>query len=313
LKNGYVDFRDRWILVRADRRRQRGIALITVLWVLLLLSALAAGYSRSTRTDALITRNLVEGAQAEALAEAGIYRALAALLDPADDLLLSGGGETVAWTFGGGLIRLVVQDEAGKIDLNAAPGELLTTVFAASGLDDWQASTLADAVADFRDEDGDRRPAGAEDPDYAQGGLAWGAKDAPFVHVDELAQVKGISATLFALLRPSVTVYTNVAEPEDEKATELVRTALKALVSREADRETTTSGVGASSWRDRNDGRSEAGIFTIHAEARTPSGATAVCEAVVKVVPDQAPFYRVLAWRQGRRILFADDEVGRSD
>jgi general secretion pathway protein K len=58
----------------------RGLALVTVLWVLVLLSLMAASFTATTRTEVNLTRNLVENAQAEALAEAGLARALLALL-----------------------------------------------------------------------------------------------------------------------------------------------------------------------------------------------------------------------------------------
>ncbi|MCH8111718.1 MAG: hypothetical protein IH905_07160 [Proteobacteria bacterium] len=68
--------------------RQRGIALIAVLWTVLLLSLIATNFLTQTRTDARITRNLIDNAGAEALADAGVYRAIVALLAPATGGLL---------------------------------------------------------------------------------------------------------------------------------------------------------------------------------------------------------------------------------
>jgi general secretion pathway protein K len=56
------------------------LALVTVLWVLVLLSLIAASFMRTSRTEVNLTRNEVENAQAEALAEAGLARALLGLL-----------------------------------------------------------------------------------------------------------------------------------------------------------------------------------------------------------------------------------------
>ena len=61
-------------------RSARGLALVTVLWVLVLLALIAASFTATTRTEVNLTRNLVENAQAEALAEAGLARALLGLL-----------------------------------------------------------------------------------------------------------------------------------------------------------------------------------------------------------------------------------------
>ncbi len=63
-------------------RGQRGLALVTVLWVLVLLSLIAASSTKTTRTEIYVTRNLIEAAEAEALADAGVYQAIYALLHP---------------------------------------------------------------------------------------------------------------------------------------------------------------------------------------------------------------------------------------
>ena len=73
-----------------------------------------------------------------------------------------------------------IQDEDGKIDLNAAPDELLRGLFVSAGLDEDAGAALVDAIVDFRDEDDLTRLNGAEDRDYADAGLPYGAKDAPF-------------------------------------------------------------------------------------------------------------------------------------
>ena len=64
----------------ASPRPARGLALVTVLWVLMLLALIAASFTATTRTEINLTRNEVENAQAEALAEAGLARALLGLL-----------------------------------------------------------------------------------------------------------------------------------------------------------------------------------------------------------------------------------------
>ncbi len=46
---------------------QRGVALVTVLWVLMLLALIAASFMRTTRLEINLTRNLIESAKAEAL------------------------------------------------------------------------------------------------------------------------------------------------------------------------------------------------------------------------------------------------------
>ena len=53
------------------------MALIVVLWLVVLLSIMAAGHSRNVRTDTTLAARQVQSAKARALAEAGIV-----LLEP---------------------------------------------------------------------------------------------------------------------------------------------------------------------------------------------------------------------------------------
>ena len=53
-------------------RGARGLALVTVLWVLVLLALIAASFTLTTRTEVNLARNLVDNAKAEALADAGV-------------------------------------------------------------------------------------------------------------------------------------------------------------------------------------------------------------------------------------------------
>ncbi len=61
---------------------QSGIALVIVLWVIALLAVVAVSFTTATRSQANLVRNLVENAKAEALADAGLYRAILGLLEP---------------------------------------------------------------------------------------------------------------------------------------------------------------------------------------------------------------------------------------
>ncbi len=73
----------------------RGLALVTVLWVLVLLALIAASFTATTRTEINLTRNEIDNAQAEALAEAGLARALLGLLAGVRNIDLGGQMETL--------------------------------------------------------------------------------------------------------------------------------------------------------------------------------------------------------------------------
>ena len=340
--------------------RQRGIALVAVLWTVLLLSLIAANFLTQTRTDARITRNLIDNAEAEALADAGVYRAILGLLEPTTDALLGpevegllelgrGPGPVTrrsvedqlrpliadrageegaifreAWRadgaehvfeFGGGEVRIVIEDEAGKVDLNRAPDALLADLFIAAGLEEQEAAELVDAIADFRDRDDLRRLYGAEDGDYERAGLPYGAKDAPFEAIEELQRVLGMTPALYRAVAPSITVHNRrrsrqprelVNQPRLEQTdpAETVRRARRERANRP------TGGAPAAGARTPGavSGRFPTAV-TIRAQARAASGAVFVREAIVRFAPNGSQPYRIEKWTRGARFT-ASSELG---
>lgn len=266
--------------------RQSGIALLLVLWVLVLFSGVAVSYAYTVRAETRMTRNQLEQAQAEALAEAGVARALQALsaateLDPWD-------GELRRFTLAGGDVRWSARNAAGLLDLNTADGRVLTAVFTAYGLDADSAAALADAVLDWRDPDDLRRLVGAEDRDYQMQGLVYGAADAPFAHPAELQQVLGMPASLYAALRPHLVVHGGASGVNP-------RFAARALLLRLAQGDAVA--VDDYLARRRSDPLAArlrlpaaSGVFNeasspfivIDAQGRTPNGATAAIEVVAR-------------------------------
>jgi general secretion pathway protein K len=184
---------------------ERGVALVMVIWVLALLSLMAASFLASARIELRRTANLGERAGAEALAEAGIHVALARLISE------QASTRPQSWTeqMAGGSVTITLSDERGKIDLNAAEPDLLASLFESQGVASKNAKALAAAVADFRDADRTRAAEGAEDPDYPSG--SGGAKDARFESIDELLQVNGMTRALQARLAPLITVHTGTS------------------------------------------------------------------------------------------------------
>ncbi|MBK8175519.1 MAG: general secretion pathway protein GspK [Rhodospirillales bacterium] len=214
-------------LAQADR--QRGIALLMVLGALMILSFLAIVYASNVRTEVLLSRNLVDNAEAEALADGAIYKAAARLaIDPRDGGLY-GDGRIYVWHSDNAEIRLTIRDEGGKVDLNQAPAILLRELFIAIGEEPGHSDELADEIVDFRDEDDDKSPHGAEAPEYRKAGLAWGPKNRSFEMVEELAYVVGVTPDLYRRIAPLVSVYGQQENPHIPTAPLEVRTAVAAV------------------------------------------------------------------------------------
>ena len=284
----------------------KGIALIAVLWGLLLLSLIAAGVLNGARSEAQLTRSALEAAKARALADAGVRRAILALSGPEIEAGWRRDGTPVAWPFGEGEVSISIRDEAGKVDLNRAPVRLLKGLFAAAGLDARDAAALADAVADFRDDNDLKRLNGAEDRDYRAAGRERGAKDAPFDRIEELRQVLGMTPALFARVRHAVTVHARRARIDPQSAPRL---ALLAASDRDPDAvevflerraaeggEAEVGVLDVSASPDLLSSGRPSKTFGIRAEARTAAGTVFVRRAVVRIRRNTGRMARIESW-----------------
>ncbi|MGL4395822.1 MAG: hypothetical protein ACRCS9_04720, partial [Hyphomicrobium sp.] len=102
--------------------RNDGFMLITVLWVIALLTMLLTGFMRSTSTQSTITRNIVAAAHAEGLADAGVNMAILDLLAARQSNATLRGTSVNATpqscTAGPGeTITIAIQDAGGRVDL----------------------------------------------------------------------------------------------------------------------------------------------------------------------------------------------------
>ncbi len=191
-------------------RTTRGYALVSVLWLVALLTAVTAAYHAQARAEAQLLASTVRRAQAEALAEAAIWIALQKHFVARMTAPNSAGRVTRDVPFSDVNVAVTIADESGKINLNDAQPELLASVLAArSTLDAAARTAIVDAILDWRDIDSTRRPAGAEDADYASRKVGHGAKDAPFATTDELLLVLGVTPAVYRQLAPLLTVFGN--------------------------------------------------------------------------------------------------------
>ena len=278
---------------RARVRSQRGIALVAVLWGLTILSIIAAAFLADTRGQSAVTRNLLENAKAQALADAGIYRAIAGILSIDPSIAWRSDGSRYQMALGEGQVVITVVDEGGKVDLNRAQDRMLSGLLQVFGVPEEQVPALIDTIRDFADRDDDPRPFGAEDGDYLAAGLDWGSKDAPFESVEELQQVLGISRPLYDRLAPFLTVYSGRAQINPVVAPREVLMAMPGLGEEQVN--------ALLARRESEDGtrvRSVGTAFTIRAEAVTDGGGRFIREAVVQRTADRRDPYLIREWRQ---------------
>ena len=195
-------------------RPPRGAALVLVLWLIVLLTAVVGAYVLTARTGHLQGRVELRQLQGDAAARAGLEYALWRLNHPEPALRWHPDGRPYQWQYGEAALELRITDERGRVDLNRASPQLLQGLLQALGTDPGRAAMLAARIVDWRDTDDMPGPDGAERPAYAAAGRPYGAKDAPFETVDELLQVLGLEPADHQRLQPYVTVYSGLPRPE---------------------------------------------------------------------------------------------------
>jgi len=207
--------------------RQRGIALLVVLWACTLLAILLGGFATLARTEATQTRYLATRAQLRYLTEAGVSRALAEITAKNGGGWV-GDGRAYGLSIDGQRVDIRIVDDLGKVDINAADPAVLRNLFVAAGLDAAEASTLADNVRESRDASGAfNREEGTQR--YAQAGLTQGPRYSDFSMPDEIQSVLGMTPSLYRTIAPLLTVWSHRQLPAPAFAPTLALASLPGM------------------------------------------------------------------------------------
>ena len=189
-------------MMRAPRR-ESGVILIALLWILVALSAIAMSFSREGFVEVAAARNARDLSDAYYIARAGISITVYQLLQkrflprvqqvdlsgPPDPLDLG----RVTGSFGDGTYDVEVQDESGKINLNFVAEDQLRALCEAVGINRRDADIITDSVMDWRDVDNLHRMNGAEDDYYQTLRPPYRAKNGRMDTVEELLLVRGVT------------------------------------------------------------------------------------------------------------------------
>jgi general secretion pathway protein K len=189
------------------------------------MAAAAVAFLAGRQTDALALRSQLQAVEAQAMLEAALQQTVALVVNRKPRQRVP---SQLTWQFGNVAVRVRIEGESGKVDLNKADPSILQGLALAVGLPEDQAAAFADAVLDWRDENQLKLNNGAEDRDYGGEGQATsGAADRPFSHPSELRYVLPVTAAEAAMLAPYVTIYAGTEQPEPRKASAVVRRALE--------------------------------------------------------------------------------------
>ncbi|MBI1733228.1 MAG: general secretion pathway protein GspK [Gammaproteobacteria bacterium] len=288
--------------------RQRGVVLAIVLWLLALMTLLAGSYSMTARTEAELTARLRASAQARALAESGVWLAVRELLRPQQPDTWPAAGEIHDVAFENGMVAIGLQDEAGRIDLNAADLGLLYNLLQSATGDGNESVSVLQSILDWRDADDSKRKFGAEGEDYAAAGAGHAPRNGPFTAKDELRLVHGVDAELYDRLRGAVTVYSGQTGINPEVAVSDVLLALPGITPKQAEQylaQRSAPDPGGAALPVKLDERllsqARGRIVTI-TSAGQAAGSRVVLEAVVRIEAGRPEPYSVLSWREGNTL-----------
>ena len=289
------------------RFRQRGVALILVIWVAAIIAVVAASFVIERRTETLVVINSLAIAKAKAAADAGVNRAVVEAYrnDPTAAEAWKRDGVPHDWTFDGSQVRIEMRDESAKIDVNTASEPLLRGLLLSIGLQDDEASSLLDAILDWRDADSLKRPNGAEEPEYRAAGLSYRPGNAPFQALEELQLVLGMRPEIYRRLAPLLTVYSRLPGVNPTVASREVLLAIPGITSDVVDdyiaRRTEALAQGLPAPTLPQAGAYASGmspVMNVRSIARTEDGVVFVREAVALLRPVPRKAVTFLAWRE---------------
>jgi|SRR5579872_1605261 len=274
---------------------ENGSIALLALWGVVLICILIAPVAFATRGDVQIAHNAFAESRARLAAEAGTQIGLQRLLRRFGAGTTAFDGTPEAWTLESTQVAIAIADEAGKVDLNLAPADLLVGLFEAVGEPRAAAELIACNVLSERGDHG----ADCPQADVAHVGRR-------FAVTEELAAVPGVSGVLYDRVAPYVTVATGASAIDPRVAPRAVLLAIPGatagLVDAFLDSRKTWSDLGVDDAETFASAAPYVMIsphrdFTIAATAATSDGARYRAELQVRLTGRAAQPYQVIAWR----------------
>src|SRR5271165_2735506 len=213
---------------KSEGHADSGFVLVAVLWILAALATLASIYSAYAVNTVTSSHVADDRVQAEASIRAGIEMAVFRQLAVPERVRPSHG----AFDLRVGRTRVAVRfrSEAARVDLNAAPADLLAGLFAAVGVDVTHARAFADRVIGWRTK-ADANGLSKEAKLYAEQRVGYPPRQAPFDDALELSLLPGIPEPVVERVLPFVTVYSGRSAIDVASADPMVLSALPGMTN----------------------------------------------------------------------------------
>lgn len=195
---------------------EAGYALVAAVASILVFAVIALMVIEANRGSVVTVAAEVDRARAEAAAEAGVAMALNDLLHPGPAGLPPIDGRVRQIRYGAANLAIAIEDEQGKIPLNALDDDQVRRLFGELGLSGDRLDMAADSFLDWIDEDEDVRPNGAELSFYAPSGIH--PRNGPLRSVGEVALVRGVDTDIARRLAGIATVHFGTGQFRPEHA-----------------------------------------------------------------------------------------------
>lgn len=185
-------------------RRDGGYVTLATLVACCLLAGIVSTLVLLAQPTLVLTRLGVDDLVTESLLDSGAT-ASSYLLFTEGKSAQSIDGSTITLTTG--TVTLHVTAEAARLDLNTSPPELLKGLFSAVDGQSLSPEAFAARVVDWRDEDNERTPEGAERADYTGREASSLPMNGKFQSVGELRFLRGLSENDYMKLESFLTVH----------------------------------------------------------------------------------------------------------
>jgi general secretion pathway protein K len=278
---------------------RRGVVLVTVLWSIVLLSALAMAASVSFRGFAGVASVGRDRVQGDALLTAGLEMAAGTVASLGDRPLTE---TEMTVDLSTGTVRARFSDEGGRIDVGKAPIAVLAALLRFVGASEPEADGVAQRIVEWRrhatqtaETTADPRNDPTKKPDAGQ----------PFADVREIAQVPGMAPAWVGAMAPLTTVFgSETVNPLTAPARVIaalpgvnrvqLETFLATRRSSPTDAERLKAALGAgASYLAAKPQR----VVSVELTATLMNGYVAAARAVIVLLPQDSQPYRVLVWK----------------
>ena len=281
---------------------ERGFVIVAALWLVAALAALAVIFSAYLASSARALALSDSALETEALVSAGVELTAYQLRLPREDARPSQG--SFRTRLNGSELAVTFVSEAARVDLNAAPKELLANLLTVLGAAQDDARQFADRIVGWRTKATPER-VGNEDALYLAAGRSYTPRQAPFAHVNELGLVLGLPPALVERALPFVTVFSGApgvdplsAPPEVIAALPgMTPLSLKQFLSDRAALPSDPAAIAAALGEAKALGtvrKSQA--YRLLIRVHLQNGRNTASEVVISLRSEEDP-YRVLSWQ----------------